>query len=119
MKKLIKIIGFGLAITIVLFIIWRNLPLSVTRYSDIKLGNEIVNQIENYERNNSLPENGDWKTLKNFSFRDKKDYYEPEYNKLHNNTFELIYVEGFDGPYLMWNSEEKIWKMGNPTFSRN
>ena len=69
-----------------------------------------------FQKTNGLPEDEDWTTLKKFEFRDKIDFLQPEYKKLDNKTFELIYLEGFDGPYLMWNSKERIWKKGYPTF---
>jgi hypothetical protein len=115
-KKFLLIIFSSLAIPIVLLVIWWNLPMTINRYADIKLGDKIICNIENFQKTNGLPEDEDWTTLKKFEFRDKIDFLQPEYKKLDNKTFELIYLEGFDGPYLMWNSKERIWKKGYPTF---
>jgi len=101
------------------YFIWWNLPLSINRSSDIKLGDHIIQNIESYQKQNGLPENNDWETLKKFGFRDRIDFLQPEYSKLNENEFELIYLEGFDGPYLMWNSTEKKWKQGYPTFDNS
>ena len=98
------------------YFIWWNLPLSINRSSDIKLGDHIIQNIESYQKQNGLPENNDWETLKKFGFRDRIDFLQPEYSKLKENEFELIFLEGFDGPYLMWNSTERKWKEGYPTF---
>ena len=101
------------------YFIWWNLPLSINRSSDIKLGDHIIQNIESYQKQNGLPENNDWETLKKFGFRDRIDFLQPEYSKLNENEFELIFLEGFDGPYLMWNSTEKKWKQGYPTFDNS
>lgn len=100
------------------YFIWWNLPLSINRSSDIKLGEQIIENIESYQKQNGLPDNNDWETLRKFGFRDKIDFLQPEYRKLNENEFELIYVEGFDGPYLMWTSTERKWKEGFPTFDK-
>ena len=101
------------------YFIWWNLPLSINRSSDIKLGEHIIQNIESYQKQNGLPDNNDWETLKKFGFRDRIDFLKPEYSKLNENEFELIFLEGFDGPYLMWNSTEKKWKQGYPTFDKS
>jgi hypothetical protein len=103
----------------VLLVIWLNLPLAINRYSDINFGNEIILKIETYQKTNGLPENDDWKTLVKFGFRENLLGLEPEYNKIGNDTFEIIFLEGFDGPYLMWNSKERKWKKAQPTFPEN
>ncbi|MFM2334804.1 MAG: hypothetical protein RIS91_807 [Bacteroidota bacterium] len=100
------------------FFIWWNLPLSINRRSDIKLGNQIIENIERYQNQNGLPNNTDRETLQKFGFRDKIDCLQPEYRKLNENEFELVYLEGFDGPYLMWTSKERKWKIGYPTFDK-
>ena len=39
----------------------------------------------------------------------------PEIQQLNDSTYELIFTLGFDPPYIMWNSKERIWKEGFPT----
>jgi hypothetical protein len=102
-----------------LVVICWNLPFSINRSSDIKLGEHIIQNIESYQKQNGLPDNNDWETLRKFGFRDRIDFLQPEYSKLNENEFELIYLEGLDGPYLMWNSTEKKWKQGYPTFDKS
>jgi hypothetical protein len=101
------------------YFIWWNLPLSINRSSDIKLGEHIIQNIESYQKQNGLPDNNDWETLRKFGFREKINSLQPEYRKLNETEFELVYDEGFDGPYLMWNSTEKKWKQGYPTFDKS
>jgi len=39
----------------------------------------------------------------------------PSYETDGNDEYEIIFLEGFDGPYLMWNSNENKWKIDFPT----
>jgi len=115
-KKTIKIIGLLLGLTVVLYMTWLNLPVTINRYSDIKYADKIIDQIEEYKKNKGLPESDDWETLKKFGFKDHADFLVPEYQKINNDNYELIFIEGFDGPYLLWNSKDRKWKKGQPTF---
>lgn len=116
MRKGIKIFGFGIIALIVLYLIWIKLPFTLNRHSDIELGNKIIEQIETYKKTNGLPESNDWETLKKFGFIDHLDFLEPEYQKLNDNEYQLIFIEGFDDPYLMWSSKDRKWKIDQPLF---
>jgi len=118
MKKIVLGILTIIILTIGGYILWWNLPLTINRKTDIKLGEQIIKKIETYKSENGLPNNNDWETLRKFGFRDKIDFLQPEYRKLDDSNFELIFIEGFDGPYLMWTSTERIWKEGYPTFDK-
>lgn len=118
MKKIIIGILTIIVVTIGGYILWWNLPLTINRRTDIKLGEEIIKNIEIHKNQNGLPDNNEWETLRKFGFRDKIDFLQPEYSKLDDNNYELIFIEGFDGPYLMWTSKERIWKEGYPTFDK-
>ena len=119
MNKVFKIFGLGIITLIVLYLIWLKLPITINRHSDIKLGNKIIEKIEAYRKSNGLPESNDWETLKKFGFIDHLDYLEPEYEKLNDNEYQLVFLEGFDGPYLMWTSKDKKWKIDQPLFPDN
>ncbi len=107
----------GLFIFFGLYIIWWNLPVKVNRYVDIQQGRKIIEDIELFQsRNNRLPEDDDWQSLRKMNFDTANHFLRPEYSKLNDTTYELIFVEGFDPPYLLWNSNQKEWKMGNPTY---
>lgn len=104
---------------IILFIssvtIYWNLPIEITRKSDIKFGNELVENIEIYnKKNGKLPDNNDWKTLKKLGFKMEDLGTKPSYAKDSSNNYELSYNEGFDGPYLLWNSQERKWTIDFP-----
>jgi len=106
----------GLSLALAAAVFWWLLPFSFTRYGDISRGNLLIKQLDTYyQHQHTLPDTGDWPKLKQVGFTDaemKKAY--PEYRKVNNTFYELTFVEGFDGPYLMWNSQERRWKKGFP-----
>ncbi len=114
LKVSLLILG-SFIVLICLWIIWIKLPVSINRQSDIKLGNSINKNIENYALVNKLPADTAWATFKTLGFENTDFSYKPEYQKVNDTTYELIFMEGFDGPCLFWNSNEKIWKEGWPT----
>ena len=111
MKKLLFGILGLLIISIAVHQIYWNLPVRINRRSDIALGEKIIKRIDSYKLKNGLPENHDWETLKKFPFYDNGNFLEPDYKKLDSDSYELTFIEGFDGPYLTWNSDEKEWKI--------
>ena len=114
MKKAL-IISISIIILIILsIIVYWNLPIEVTRKSDIKFGNELIEKIENYKKSNGkLPETNDWQTLEKLGFK-KDESANPTYTSEPNGNYELVYIDGFDGPYLLWNSQEKKWTVDFP-----
>lgn len=118
MKKIVLGILTFIILTIGVYTLWWNLPLTINRSGDIKLGKKIISNIEIYQKENGLPDNNDWETLRKFGFRDKIDFLQPEYRKLDESNFELVFIEGFDGPYLIWTSIDRQWKKGYPTFKQ-
>lgn len=114
MKKAAIIISF-LFLFIILFSIYWNLPIEITRKTDIEAGNKIIQNIENYQKNYGiLPDNNDTKTLKNLGLKMEDSPIYLDYTKDNKGNFELTYLEGFDGPYLLWNSKERKWTIGYP-----
>lgn len=112
MKKAFIIFTSILCLLIISIAIYWNLPIKITRKSDIEAGNKIIKSIEAYQKlNGKLPENNDWKTLKRlgFNFEDSVSYL--SYATDNNGNFEVAYLEGFDGPYLLWNSTERKWSI--------
>ena len=41
-----------------------------------------------------------------------KNEWSPEYEKIDSITFELVFISGFDGPYLRYCSNSKKWNYG-------
>lgn len=114
MKKILVIFVSIIALTAISFAIYWNLPVEITRKSDIRSGNKLVQNIENYRKaNHKLPENNDWQTLEKIGFL-KDEPTHPVYTSDEAGNYELVYFEGFDGPYLMWNSQERKWTIDFP-----
>lgn len=77
----------------------------------------MIENISNYwETNGELPQSYDWETLKKLGIQFDYEVSKPEYRNLNDSVYELYFIEGFDGPYLMWNSMERKWKIDNPAY---
>lgn len=97
-------------------VIYWNLPLELTRRTDIQIGNTLLKNINSYQfKYNRIPEGNDWLTLDSLGFKSETIGTKPSYACNRHGEYELIFIEGFDGPYLMWNSGEKKWKIDFPT----
>lgn len=117
LKTTVTVFEGFIILPIMLWGLFWSLPLSITRYSDIQLGNRLVTKIERYKLAHGLPESDKEKVYQQFGFRKTGDWYTPSYRKLNDTAFELCYVQGFDGPYLIWKSFDRSWKMGFMTFA--
>jgi hypothetical protein len=108
MKKLIIFLSSIILLIIICITIYWNLPIDITRHSDIKYGNSLIQNIETYHRlHKKLPKNDDYKTLEKLGFKMEQLGIKPDYTTDSTGSYELTYLEGFDGPYLIWNSNEK------------
>ena len=107
-----------LAIPVVLILAWVlyiNLPFKITRSADIEFGNKLVSRIEEYrKKNKKLPETDDMETLEKLGFKIELLGTKPAFEKINEYEYELIYLEGFDGPYLLYNSKADQWKVDFP-----
>lgn len=117
MKKTIIISVSVIILIMISFAVYWNLPIEITRKKDIKQGNVIIENIQNYQKKHlKLPEQNDWKTLGNLGLS-KGDSSKPVYLKDRNGNYELYYDDGLGGPYLIWNSLEKKWTIDMPELS--
>lgn len=111
-----QLIILAVALIVVAALSMLILPLEVTRKAEIDFGNELVDRIEQFrQRHNSLPETGDWKLLRALGFRMTDLGTDPSYDRISDNQYELIYLRGFDGPYLLYNSATRQWVVDFPT----
>ena len=119
-KKLILYL-LGIIIFIVIgFLVYWNLPIEITRKSDITLGNTLIKNIEKYKLDhNKLPTEDDWKTLEELGFNTQSLGTKPNYIVDLKGNYEITFLEGFDGPYLLWNSIDKKWKIDFPRIFSN
>jgi hypothetical protein len=116
LRKVIFIILSVFLLTIIPIGIYWKLPFELTRKEDIKLGNLLIENITDYQiKYNKLPEDNDWETLEKLGFKLDMLGTNPSYETNPKGEFELVFLEGFDGPYLIWNSKVKKWKIDYPT----
>jgi len=105
----------GLSVALAAGLLWWSLPLAITRSTDIARGEELSHRLEDYyTQHKTMPTTDDWPVLRQLGFTERElESAYPQYRKINDVTYELIFVEGFDGPYLMWNSSEREWKMSH------
>ncbi len=107
----LKIIFTELLTVIILVYIYINLPAPWVYYQEIKLGNEFAANIVKYKSTyHHLPDEEDWTTLQKLNPADNYKAWWPEYKKAGDTYFTLTFVEGFDPPYLTYDSRTKTWK---------
>ena len=117
MKRTILIISLVVLLIPLLWIGYTMLPIEITRKTDIEFGNELIVNIENYkDKYSQLPLTDDWQTLERLGFKIEMLGTDPTYQKISNNEYELIYLKGFDGPYLLYNSKINKWKVDFPKY---
>nr|WP_320023147.1 hypothetical protein [uncultured Draconibacterium sp.] len=116
MKKTLIIILIAILLIPILWIGYNKLPIEITRRSDIKYGNELVREVKNFQSiHNRLPEPDSSQILLDLGFKMGFLDVEHAYQKINDSEFEIIYLEGFDGPYLFYNSKTDNWKEDFPT----
>jgi len=115
--KIFKIFGILIIALIGAWAIWWHLlPFKINRYSDIELGENVIANIKRYKTvTNKLPKSGDWETLKKLGFESRDVGTNPSYANRDDSLFEIVFLEGFDGPYLLWNSSKGNWEIDQPT----
>ena len=74
--------------------------------------------LDNKEKNR-LPETNEWNKLIELGFKQRGDLLIPDYQKLNDTAYQIVYLEGFDGPYLNWNSFDKEWKNSMLKYFKN
>ncbi|MDR6919408.1 MULTISPECIES: hypothetical protein [Chryseobacterium] len=115
MKKILLIFISIIVLIVISFTIYWNLPISITRHSDIEYGNSLIQNVENYRKSHhKLPENNDWETLEKLGFKPNDLGTQPDYSSDGTSFYEITYLDSFDGPYLIWNSNEKEWSIDFP-----
>jgi hypothetical protein len=121
LRKIIYILISIFLLSIISIGIYWKLPFELTRKEDIKQGNTLIDNITDYQiKYNKLPDNNDLRTLEKLGFKIEMLGAKPSYETNQNGEFEIVFLEGFEGPYLMWNSKVKKWEIDFPTiFSQN
>lgn len=87
-----------------IFFILVGLPLCLiannkwVEYQQIHFGKKLITNITNYyEKTGHLPKERDWDTLESLEFEMNSISTTPDYTKLNEQDYQLIYPTGFDG----------------------
>lgn len=108
MNKLIYFIG-GI---ILIILIWINLPIRVKYYKEITIGNNFAKNIREYnKRNKALPDRNNSELLMKLNPETGYEVFWPFYLPEDSVNFTLTFIEGFDGPYLTYDSKNDAWKV--------
>jgi len=106
----------GLSIAFAAALVWWALPLSVKRAADVARGQALSQRIQQYQQQHAaLPASDDWVALQQIGFTAAEmERASPQYTRLDSTAYQLVFVSGFDGPYLMWNSRQGQWMESFP-----
>lgn len=112
--KIRKYLIIGIISLLLLFAI-RKVGIYWEEQHKIDLGNKYISNIMHYwNENKKLPDEQERELHKKLNPDPKGEYLEawsvwPAYKKTNSSGFTLTFVEGFDGPYLTYDSTTKIW----------
>lgn len=112
MKNLKRLL-IGFISLIAIIVIARKIWTTIEYYNEVSIGNEYAHNIITYlQEKNKLPDEGDRDTLKELNpYKSVDKRRRPEYRIWSGNNFTLSFVQGFDWPYLTYDSETKTWEM--------
>ena len=101
----------GMALLLLAATAYPHLPLEWRRHKDIKLGNTIAANIEQFRQTHGrLPHNTEAELLP-LGFKHNKQGWQPNYRPDGRGGYRLIYDDGYDPPYLLWDSQEQQWHL--------
>jgi hypothetical protein len=108
-----KVPAYALAALCALIIAWVTLlavlPWWVLYSSDIRAGNTIIANVEQFRREHGhLPDKHNPDEVAALGFELRVDYY-PDYRH-YGDEYEIEYFEGFDGPFIIYSSKLKEWR---------
>lgn len=107
------------SIALVAGLLWWSLPFSIKRATDVVRGRALSQRIKQYQQQHAaLPASDDWVALKQIGFTEEEmERANPQYIRLDSADYQVVFVSGFDGPYLMWNSRQGHWQEGFSTIA--
>lgn len=112
MRKFIVILILFFFAILLIGVICYYVPFEIQYRKEIRLGNQLIEQIENFRlQNDSIPEENDYKSLKSLGF-DLEYGLAAMYTKLNKTDYIIAYYWGFDPPYLFYYSKTKKWEYG-------
>ena len=110
MKTLLQTL-LGMAILVAIGLAYLNLPIQRRRHKDIQLGNQIIAQIQQFQRSHQrLPENNEAELIP-LGFKHNKQGWQPSYIRHSPSEYEIRYQDGYVAPYLRWQSGKQVWEL--------
>ena len=101
----------GMGILVAIGLAYLNLPIQWRRYKDIQLGNQIIAQIQQFQRSHQrLPENNEAELIP-LGFKHNKQGWQPNYIRHSSSEYEIRYQDGYVAPYLHWQSGKQVWEL--------
>ena len=101
----------GMALLLLAATAYPHLPLEWRRHKDIKLGNQIIAQIQQFQRSHQrLPENNEAELIP-LGFKHNKQGWQPNYIRHSPSEYEIRYQDGYVAPYLRWQSGKQVWEL--------
>jgi hypothetical protein len=109
--KYLKNTSLAFILVLVISLIWIYLPIQLLYRSEIIAGNKFAENLKNYQqKHGKLPAENDWETLAKLNpIKPYKAHY-PHLQILDKPHFELIFVRGFDPPYLRYSTKTQKWE---------
>lgn len=103
----------GVISCIAIIYAYLNLPLEWRRHKDIEFAQTLIQNIEAYrQKNQQLPKTNDTSLLKQLGFRHHQDIgWQPNYRYLDTEHYQIIYRDGYEAPYLSWDSRHQKWNL--------
>jgi len=109
--KIVKTVSIISISLVGLIFVWFNLTTSILYHSEIKSGNQFIKNILKYKKQTGhLPKEDDWETLAKLNPIKPYENFYPEYRITDQDNFYLTFIEGFDPPYLQYDTETKKWE---------
>ncbi|MDQ2771749.1 MAG: hypothetical protein M3Y54_14765 [Bacteroidota bacterium] len=104
---------YGLGVALAAALLWWSLPVVIKRHTDVTRGEQLIGRLNTYYQAKSiLPADTDWITLEHLGFSQNEiEHAYPQYVKLSNSDYALVFVSDFDGPYLTWKSTKRKWEI--------
>lgn len=102
----------GISAIVLFLFMYLNMPITWRRHKDIQVGNHLISQIQNYQKqHHRLPENHEDKILQQLGFHKNEHGWQPNYRKINTTQFQIVYADGYSPPFLAWDTQTQTWAL--------
>ncbi len=85
-------------------------PWNVRYWIDMRTGDRIISSVEAFrQEHNRLPNPHNPDEMVQLGFEDVLVDYRPEYEPVGRNAYQITYIEGLDGPSIVYSSITRQW----------